>query len=163
MTDSDFTALPRWKTGSRYAHPYATDQSSGTRSDVLDGNAFDFIGNPAGNAFATAPDLVRFVRALSGDSLLNAAYREIFLTAKLPRPPLPAKPPLPAVTPFEGYGPSNFVINGRRVAGHLGAAPGVSTGVDWYSDASLTVVSLSNYDPSPDANVNQTLRGILTS
>jgi hypothetical protein len=94
---------------------------------------------------------------------LNAAYREIFLTAKLPRPPLPAKPPLPAVTPFEGYGPSNFVMNGRRVAGHLGAAPGVSTGVDWYSDASLTVVSLSNYDPSPDANVNQTLRGILTS
>lgn len=156
MTDSDFTTLPRWRTGSRYAHPYATDQSSGTRSDALDGDAFDYIGNPAGNAFATAPDLVRFVRALSGDTLLNAAYREIFLTAKLPRPPLPA------VTPFEGYGPSTFVINGRRVAGHLGAAPGVSTGVDWYSDAGLTVVSLSNYDPSPDANVNQTLRGILT-
>jgi hypothetical protein len=38
----------------------------------------------------------------------------------------------------------------------------VSTGVDWYSDAGLTVVSLSNYDPSPDASVNQTLRGILT-
>lgn len=162
MTDSDFTTLPQWKSGSRYAHPYATDRSSGTRSDALDGNAFDYIGNPAGNAFATATDLVRFVRALSGDSLLDVAYREIFLTAKLPRPPMPAMPPLPAVVPFEGYGPSHFVINAHRVAGHLGAAPGVTTGVDWYADAGWTVVCLSNYDPSPDANVNQTLRGILT-
>jgi CubicO group peptidase (beta-lactamase class C family) len=162
MTDSDFTTLPQWRSGGRYAHPYPTDQS-GTRNDALNGDAFGYIGNPAGNALATAPDLVRFARALTGGTLLDAPYREIFLTPKLPRPPLPAKPGLPAVTPFAGYAPDNFLINGRWVAGHGGGAPGVSTGVDWYPGAGWTVVSLSNYDGSPDANVNQRLRQILTS
>lgn len=162
MTAADFTTLPRWRSGSRFAHPYPTDRS-GTRTDALDGDAFPYVGNPAGNAFATAPDLVRFVRALSGDKLLNVAYRNVFLTPKLPRPPLPAAGGKPAVTPFEGYGQSHFVINGRRVAGHLGAAPGVSAGVDWYPDAGWTVVALTNYDVSPDVQINQTLRAILTS
>ncbi|GAA4697651.1 serine hydrolase domain-containing protein [Phytohabitans rumicis] len=162
MTDSDFTTLPQWKSGSRYAHPYPTDRS-GTRNDALDGDAFSYIGNPAGNAFATAPDLVRFALALRGDTLLDAAYREIFLTPKLPRPPQAAKPGLPAVTPFVSYAAANSLINGRWVAGHGGGAPGVSTGVDWYPGAGWTVVGLSNYDGSPDANVNQRLRPILTS
>ncbi len=162
MTDSDFTTLPRWKSASRYAHPYPTDQS-GTRNDALDGDAFAYIGNPAGNAFATTADLVRFARALSGDTLLDAAYREIFLAPKLPRPPLEAKPGLPAVTPFVSYAPAKLLINGRWVAGYGGGAPGVATGVDWYPGAGWTVVSLSNYDGSPDTDVNQRLRQILTS
>ena len=162
MTDSDFTTLPQWKSGSRYAHPYPTDQS-GTRNDALDGDAFGYIGNPAGNAFASAADLVRFAQALSCDALLNAAYREIFLTPKLPRAPLAAKPGLPAVTPFVSYASANSLINGRWVAGHGGGAPGVATGLDWYPGAGWTVVSLSNYDGSPDADVNQRLRPILTS
>ncbi|MBF9129569.1 beta-lactamase family protein [Plantactinospora sp. S1510] len=159
MTDSDFTTLPQWKSGSRYAHPYPTDQS-GTRNDALDGKAYVYIGNPAGNAFATAADLVRFARALNGGTLLNAVYREIFLTPKLPRLP---RPDLPAVTPFASYAPDNFLINGRLVVGRGGAAPGVTTGVDWYPGTGWTAVNLSNYDRSPNADVNQRLRQILTS
>lgn len=34
MTDSDFTTLPQWRSGSRYAHPYPTDQS-GKRYDPV--------------------------------------------------------------------------------------------------------------------------------
>ena len=162
MTDSDFTTLPQWRSGSRYAHPYPTDQS-GRRYDALDGNAFVYIGNPAGNALATAADLVRFVRALNGGTLLDAPYREIFLSPKLPKPPLPAKPGLPAVTPFAGYAPDLFLINGRWIAGHGGGAPGVTTGVDWYPGTAWTAVNLSNYDGSLNADVNQRLRQILTS
>lgn len=75
-TDSDFTTLPQWKSGSRYAHPYPTDQS-GKRYDALDGNAFVYVGNLAGNALATAADLVRFdlVRACCGASASLAARR----------------------------------------------------------------------------------------
>jgi CubicO group peptidase (beta-lactamase class C family) len=159
MTDSDFTTLPQWKSGSRYAHPYPTDQS-GKRYDALDGNAFAYIGNPAGNAFATAADLVRFARALNGGTLLDAPYREIFLTPKLPRPP---RPDWPAATPFLTYASDNFLINGRWVAGHSGVAPGVTTGVDWYPGTGWTAVNLSNCDRPPNADVNLRLRQILTS
>jgi len=159
MTDSDFTTLPQWRSGSRYAHPYPADQS-GSRYDALDGDAFVYIGNPAGNALATAADLVRFARALNGGALLDAPYREVFVTPKLPKPP---RPDLPEVTAFTGYAPDNFLINDRWVAGHGGAAPGVTTGVDWYPGTGWTAVNLSNYDVSPNADVSQRLRQILTS
>ncbi|MCP2322247.1 CubicO group peptidase (beta-lactamase class C family) [Hamadaea flava] len=162
MTDADFTTLPQWRSGSRYAHPYPTDQL-GKRYDALDGDAYVYIGNPAGNALATAPDLVSFARALNDGTLLNAVYRDVFVTPKLPKPPLPAKPGLPPVTPFASYAPDNFLINGRWVAGHGGAAPGVSTSVDWYPGTEWTAVALSNYDMSPIPGVNQRLRQILTS
>jgi CubicO group peptidase (beta-lactamase class C family) len=159
MTDSDFTTLPEWRSGGRYAHPYPTDQS-GQRHDALDGNAFVHIGSPAGNAFATAADLVRFARALDGGTLLSGPYREIFLSPKVPRPP---RPDWPGATPFLTYASDNFLVNGRWVAGRSGAAPGVTTGVDWYPGTGWTAVSLSNYDKSPNADVNLRLRQILTS
>jgi CubicO group peptidase (beta-lactamase class C family) len=162
MTGSDFTTLPQWKSGSRYAHPYPTDQS-GKRYDALDGDAFVYIGNPAGNAFATAADLVHFARALLGGTLLKGPYREIFLSPKLPSTPPPAEPSQPALVPFATYASDAFLINGRWSAGHGGAAPGVSTGLQWYPGTSWVAVKLSNYDGSTTSTIDQHLRQILTS
>jgi CubicO group peptidase (beta-lactamase class C family) len=165
MTDSDFTTQSQWKSGSRYAHPYPTDQS-GTRNDALDRDAFAYIGNPAGNAFATATDLVRFARALRDGTLLDAAYREIFLSPKMPLKPLPWEPGLPAIaiTPFGTYAPSASLINGRWAAGHNGGAPGVSTNLDWYPGTGWVAVKLSNYDEGSESRtIDQKLRQILTS
>jgi CubicO group peptidase (beta-lactamase class C family) len=162
MTSADFTLLSRWKTDRRFAHPYPTDES-GKRYDALDRDMFGLIGSPAGNAFATAPDLVRFVRALNDGTLLSATYRDVFVTPKFAQPSLPAKPGLPAVVNFNGYGADSAIINGVLITGHLGGAPGVSTSAEWYPGRGWTAVHLGNYDPTPGANVNSELRQVLTS
>jgi len=165
MTDSDFTTLPQWKAGRRYAHPYPADQS-GNRVDALDGNDFAYIGNPAGNAFASAPDLVRFARALLGGTLLNAAYREVFLSPKSAMPPLPPKPGQPAppkTISFGTYAPAASLINGQWVVGHNGGAPGVSTNLDWYPGTGWVAVKLSNYDLTTTTGIDERLHQILTS
>ncbi|WUJ71692.1 beta-lactamase family protein [Kribbella soli] len=162
MTSADFTLLSRWRTDRRFAHPYPTDES-GKRYDALDGNMFGVIGSPAGNAFATAPDLVRFVKALNDGTLLSPAWRDVFVTPKFAMPTLPAKPGLPEVINFVGYGADSAIINGALITGHLGGAPGVSTSAEWYPSRGWTAVHLGNYDPTPGANVNQELRQVLTS
>jgi CubicO group peptidase (beta-lactamase class C family) len=157
MADSDFYTRPQWQAGRRFAHPYATDPSSGTRSDVVDQTVF--IGNPAGNAFATAPDLVRFARALLGGTLLDAPYREVFLS---PKAPLPPKAEEPAAVPFGTYSATAALINGSWVVGHNGAAPGSSTNLDWYPGGGWVAVKLSNYDVPTTQAVDLRLHEILT-
>jgi CubicO group peptidase (beta-lactamase class C family) len=161
MTSAGFTTLDEWRSGSRFAHPYPTDES-GKRYDALDGDAFGVIGTPAGNAFANAPELVRFVRALNDGTLLSTAYRDVVVTPKFPMPPMPAKPGLPEVINFVGYGADSSIINGGLITGHLGGAPGVSTSTEWYPGRGWTAVCLGNYDQAPGANVNQELRRVLT-
>lgn len=46
----------------------------------------------SGNAFSSAPDLVRFRRALSGYELLDPVHTELTLSPKVPRVPVPAGP-----------------------------------------------------------------------
>jgi CubicO group peptidase (beta-lactamase class C family) len=162
MTDSDFTTLPEWKAGRRHAHPYPAD-ASGARVDALDGTDVAYIGNPAGNAFATGADLVRFVRALLDGTLLDAPYRDIFLSPKLPSTPPPTEPNQPALIPFASYAPDAFLLNGRWSYGHGGAAPGMSTGLQWYPGTSWVAVKLGNYDGPITSTIDQQLRQILTS
>jgi CubicO group peptidase (beta-lactamase class C family) len=162
MASSDFTLLDRWRTDRRFAHPYPTDQD-GKRYDALDGDAYGVIGTPAGNAFANAPDLVRFVRALNDGTLLSTSWRDVFVTPKVSMGTLPAKPGLPEIISFTGYGMDSSILNGGLITGHTGGAPGISTATEWYPNRGWTVVCLGNYDPGPGANPNQELRQILTS
>ncbi|TDW19668.1 serine hydrolase domain-containing protein [Kribbella kalugense] len=162
MTSADFTTRTQWRTDSRFAHPYPTD-ASGQRYDATDGDMYGFIGTPAGNAFANAADLVRFVRALNDGTLLSTTYRDVFVTPKFAMPTLPAKPGLPEVINFVGYGADSAIVNGTLITGHLGGAPGVSTSTEWYPGRGWTAVHLGNYDPTPGANVNQELRQVLSS
>ncbi|MGW6279379.1 serine hydrolase domain-containing protein [Kribbella sp. NPDC055071] len=162
MASADFTTLTQWRTDRRFAHPYPTD-AAGKRYDALDGNMFGFIGTPAGNAFATAADLVRFVRSLNDGTLVSTTYRDVFVTPKFAMPALPPKPGLPEILNFVGYGADSAILNGTLITGHLGGAPGVSTSAEWYPGRGWTAVHLGNYDSTPGANVNQELRQLLTS
>jgi len=165
MTASDFYTKPQWRDDPRIAHPYtAQNQPAGQRVDAIDGS-FLYVGSPAGNAFSSAPDLVRFQRALLGHELLDPVHTELTLSPKVPRAPVPAGPGVPAQLPFDSYATTTALINGRWAVGHSGAAPGVDTDLDWFPDLDWTAVTLSNYDPpGPGAapGLGATARALIT-
>ncbi|NUS16201.1 MAG: beta-lactamase family protein [Streptomyces sp.] len=165
MTASGFYTLPQWRADRRIAHPYTTqNQPSGQRADALEG-PFSYIGSPAGNALASAPDLVRFKRALLGHKLLDPVHTELTLSPKVPRAPMPAQPGVPVQFPFDSYATSTDVVNGHWAVGHSGGAPGVWTNLDWFPDLDWTAVFLSNYDmlgPTPGAGPAATARALVT-
>ncbi|MFE7245827.1 serine hydrolase domain-containing protein [Streptomyces sp. NPDC057580] len=166
MTASDFYTVPQWRADRRIAHPYTSqNQPAGQRVDALEGHYFFYIGSPAGNAFASASDLVRFKGALLSHKLLDPVYTELTLSPKVPRAPMPAKPGLPAQFPFDSYATTTAIVNGRWAVGHSGAAPGVSTNLDWFPDLDWTAVILSNYDmpgPTRGAGPATTARALIT-
>ncbi|SHG89641.1 serine hydrolase domain-containing protein [Streptoalloteichus hindustanus] len=167
MTRSDYYTRPQWLADERIAHPYML-QESGERVDgvrhldkggkpgkipgggqIPGGNnsARNFIGTAAGNGFSTAPDLVRFARALTGHKLLNRAYTELFVGGKHtgPRPHV-GNPDPAAQESFMAYGVTASVFNNQRLIGHGGGIAGGSTNWTIYLDSDWTGVILSNYD-----------------
>ncbi|CAG7650348.1 serine hydrolase domain-containing protein [Actinacidiphila bryophytorum] len=165
MTSSDFYTAPQWRADRRIAHPYTSqNQPSGQRVDALEGT-FSLIGSPAGNALASAPDLIRFKRALLSHKLLDPVYTELTLSPKVPRAPMPAGPGVPAQFPFDSYATTTDIVNNHWAVGHSGAAPGVWTNLDWFPDLDWTAVFLSNYDmpgPTPGAGPAITARALIT-
>jgi CubicO group peptidase (beta-lactamase class C family) len=149
MTRSAFYTRPQRLTDDRIAHPY-TLLPSGERVDVLerpDLFGAPFIGEPAGDAFATAPDMVRFAQALSGSRLLDSAHTALMLSGKQPLPRSPGTP-AGASPPLQAYGPSAGIVNGQRIVGHGGGTMGESTGIEIHLDSGWVVVILCNYgDP----------------
>lgn len=159
MTSSGFFTKPQWQSDRRIAHPYSRP-TPGPRVDIVDQEGL-FVGRPDGDAFATAPDLVRFVRALLDGTLLAPAYVDLVTGAKFPAATLPAKPGLPAKALYEAYGPAATLRNGKWAVGHNGGSGGVSTLVEWYPDAQCVAVKLSNYDPQDTMVVDDEIQGIL--
>lgn len=108
---------------------YLHDPEGGYRANVRE----IMPASADGGLRTTAPDLVRFDRALAGDVLLSADSRQRMLTP---------------------VGPAPFLASGwftQRVAGHLavghgGGAPGINAEFRRYPDDGLTVIVLSNYD-----------------
>lgn len=89
--------------------------------DVTGDNCF--IGRPAGNAFSTAPDMIRFAHALSDGRLLSPAHANLMTSGKIPIPPqgnqsdIDAYPDLDWVAVMlNNYGASN-AFNPDRAAG----------------------------------------------
>lgn len=158
MAASGFFTKPQWESDRRIAHPYPR-QPSGQRTDGVDQEIF--IGLPDGNAFASAPDLVRFVSALLGGKLLAPAFIDLVVGAKVPVASLPAKPGLPAKDIYEAYGPAATLRDGKWAVGHNGGSQGKSTLVEWYA-GDWTAVKLSNYDPQDTMIVDDEIQGILT-
>ncbi len=95
-------------------------------------------GNPAGGAWSTAEDLVRFAAALRSGKLLDARS-----VARMtgPRAATGRGP-----DQHYGYGLQVCTVQGKRAFGHFGGFPGVSTGLEVYPGQGYTVVILSNYD-----------------
>jgi CubicO group peptidase (beta-lactamase class C family) len=146
MTRTDFYTRPQWLTDARIAHPYTLD-SSGQRVDALrtgQGASRMFIGTGGGNAFSTAPDLVRFACALKDGTLLSPAYAELFMSAKVPARPKGNS--APTFQSFVAYGAPTPVINNHWLFGHGGGAAGESTNWTIYRDLDWCGVILSNYD-----------------
>jgi CubicO group peptidase (beta-lactamase class C family) len=156
MTRSDFYTRPKWLTDPRIAHPYGAPggkSNPGGQVTDLTGQE-DFIGSPAGNAFATAPDMVRFARALTGGLLLSPAWAGVMTSAKVALSPQLTRnqwPPnqLAAV----GYCPEIRIVNDQTVFGHTGGAAGESAAVNIYPDLDWVTVILSNYTITSDVQL----------
>ena len=96
-------------------------------------------GCPAGGGFSTVRDMLRFAEALRGNKLLGAQMMQTVLTGKVG---------IEGAPPFvkQAYGFSERIMNGKRVVGHNGGAPGISADFKVFWEDGWTVVVLSNYD-----------------
>ncbi|MFI6299696.1 serine hydrolase domain-containing protein [Nonomuraea sp. NPDC050790] len=157
MKRSAYYTRPQWLTDERIAHPYML-QEDGSRIDgvrnldkggtlgVKGSNAArGFIGGGGGNAFASAPDLLRFAWALKNHKLLNRAYTEMWLSPKISGPSLGPPDPRRGES-FQAYGPIASIYNNQRVITHGGGIAGGSTSWSIYLDTEWTAVLLANYD-----------------
>jgi CubicO group peptidase (beta-lactamase class C family) len=102
-------------------------------------------GSPAGGGYSTAPDLLKFARALRAHKFMSAELTELVTSPKVPMTgsPRPAK---------YGYGFSTEEVSGKEIRGHSGggANSGINSSMEIFWDGSYTVIVLGNYD-SPAA------------
>jgi CubicO group peptidase (beta-lactamase class C family) len=147
MSQSDFYTRPQWLTDPRIAHPYGTAGGKGQPGGpVIDlTSQEDFIGGPAGNAFATAPDMIRFARALTSGRLVGPAWTGVMTSVKVPLTPQQAHQWPPSQLAAFGYGPEIRIVNDQTVFGHTGGAAGETAAINIYPDRDLVTVFLSNY------------------
>jgi CubicO group peptidase (beta-lactamase class C family) len=129
------------------------DQSIGyTRQEekwVANFDSLPLMGSSAGGGDSTAPDLLRFDQALRGHKLLNEELTNTIVTPKVDVPDEPDK---------YGYGFMENHVDGKRVVGHGGGAPGMNANLDMYWDTGYTVVVLANLDPPIAQQVNNYIR-----
>jgi CubicO group peptidase (beta-lactamase class C family) len=93
-------------------------------------------GGPAGGGYSTTEDLLRFSIALRTNKLLSSRYTEIVTTGKVTGGP-----------GKYGYGFSEEILNGKRIFGHNGGAPGVAADMSIFPESGHVAVVLMNYDP----------------
>jgi CubicO group peptidase (beta-lactamase class C family) len=93
-------------------------------------------GGPAGGAYSTVGDMLRFDAALRAHRLLDRKHTEVVLAGKVEYRP-GAK---------YAYGFANDTAASERIVFHDGGANGVSAEFDMYPDIGYTVVVLSNLD-----------------
>ncbi|MBI2760694.1 MAG: beta-lactamase family protein [Chloroflexi bacterium] len=133
---------------------YTHDGPDGLSLDTQPNSfALPYRGNPSGGGYTTAPDLLRFDRALRGHLLLSPEYTDIITTDKV-------STALGSGNRY-AYGFGDDRVNGARIVWHNGGAPGVSAWLDMYFDLGYTAAILSNYDMAA-MPVASWLRRILT-
>jgi CubicO group peptidase (beta-lactamase class C family) len=111
-------------------------------------------GNPAGGAYSTAGDMLRFAAALRARRLLDRAYTEL-----VTGPQVKAEGP-PEL--FYGYGFRVVTINGQRAYGHGGSVPGGNSELFIFPDKDLTVIVLANDDPPSASKIATPICELLT-
>ncbi|MGE5625253.1 MAG: serine hydrolase [Bacillota bacterium] len=109
-------------------------------------------GSSAGGGYSTVEDMLHFAEALQSGKLLNKQYTEMALTATVATPIPGSK---------YGFGMGESRVNGVRIVGHNGGAPGVQGVLDIYPDLGYVVVILANYDDAM-TSVDERLRYELT-
>lgn len=100
-------------------------------------NSLPLMGSSAGGGDSTAPDLLRFDLALRSHKLLSADLTNLVITGKA------------EVVPGEkyAYGFDERFVEGKRVVGHGGGAPGMNCDLRMYWDSGYTVIVMSNFSP----------------
>lgn len=110
-------------------------------------------GGPAGGGYSTVEDFFKFSLAIRSHLLLSPESTVNLLEGKV------ARPDKPDIT--YAYGWQNVFINGHRIVGHSGGAPGISAQFDLYLDLGYMTVVLANYDTVIAPRVANILRECL--
>jgi CubicO group peptidase (beta-lactamase class C family) len=160
MTGSAFYTRPQWLTDTHIAHPYMT-LADGSQVDAVrnldkdspyPGNSKNpgrtFIDAPGDGGFATAPDLVRFARALGDGTVLDRPYAELLTGAKFPHFAQEGQP-APALPSFMAYSMPVHIVNGQWVWSRGGGNPGVGANWTIYPYTGWVGVILSDIDGVP--------------
>jgi CubicO group peptidase (beta-lactamase class C family) len=105
-------------------------------------------GSSAGGGDSTAPDLLKFDKALRSHKLLSADLTNTVLNGKVETDG----------DEKYAYGFEESHVDGKRVVGHGGGAPGMNANLDMYWDSGYTVVVLCNLDPPIAQQVNRYIR-----
>nr|ADU56125.1 hypothetical protein CA915-4 [uncultured organism CA915] len=147
MTGAGFYTKPQWLTDPHIAHPYMTVAGGGMVDAVrhlhkdspspsmLGKNpGRGFIDAPGDGGFATAGDLVRFARALTGGTLLDRSWVDVLTAARTPL----------GGTSFAAYGIATDILNGQWVYQRAGGNPGVGANWSIYPNTGWVGVILSN-------------------
>ncbi|MGH9161238.1 MAG: serine hydrolase domain-containing protein [Vicinamibacteraceae bacterium] len=146
MARTGFYTRPDVLSAYDIARPYALDRMSGERFDFTTSERFSFVGTPAGGAYSTVGELLKFVRALGQDGpLLGAAFVDLATSGKTVVPPEGERDPWLQGS-FYGYGFGASIFNSRRLFGHTGGGPGVGDSYNVYPDLDWVSVILGNYE-----------------
>ncbi|MFB9834334.1 serine hydrolase domain-containing protein [Actinoallomurus acaciae] len=152
MTGSAFVTRPQWLTDGHIAHPYMKladgnvvdavrnlDESSPDPNVLGKNPGRAFIDAPGDGGFATAPDLVRFARALGDGTVLDRPWADVLTAAKIPHGP----------KGFGAYGIPVSIVNGQWMYQRAGGNPGVSANWNIYPYTGWVGVILGNCDGVP--------------
>ncbi|MDH4221909.1 MAG: beta-lactamase family protein [candidate division Zixibacteria bacterium] len=108
-------------------------------------------GGPAGGGYSTVEDLWRFDTALRNNKLISKKYFDILTTGKTQRGP----------GVMYAYLFQDRKVNGQRIIGHGGGAPGINANLDMYLDSGYTVAVMANYDQAAGM-VSEKIEKLLT-
>lgn len=143
MRRTDLYTRPYVRSHDDVARWYMTGPS-GERQDMISSEHFGFVGGPADGIYTTIGDMLRFVRALWDETLLDRAALELATSGKEPMPDREGA--LPNLYRCYGYGFFDAFVGNVRVLGHTGSGLGRNNNLDIFGDAEWVALVLGNSD-----------------
>ncbi|MGW3350817.1 serine hydrolase domain-containing protein [Nonomuraea rubra] len=160
MTRTGFYTRPQVLAADDIAHSYTVDRKTGKLVDFTTSQMFPYVGLPAGGAFSTAGELLKFVTALREDgTLLRHAFTELATSGKTVVPS--EEDPLLMCSHY-GYGFATHIFDFHRLFGHTGGGPGVGASYNLYPDLDWVSVVLGNYDSTATKPIVAKERRLIT-
>lgn len=111
-------------------------------------------GTSAGGGDSTVGDLLRFAQALRSYKLLNRELTDVITTGKVQMDP--GDP-----SQKYGYGFGESRVNGHRLVGHNGGAPGMNADFEIYWNEGYVIAVLANLDPPAAGQVAEYIQNQL--
>jgi len=138
MINSDCYEVDRPVPNLAIGYTYANYDGMFDQEGGLHNNLFMHVvrGGPAGGGYSTVEDLLNFDIALRNNKLMSRESFDLMSTGKVERRP----------GNMYAYLIQDKDVNGQRVVGHGGGAPGINAALDMYMDSGYTVAVMSNYD-----------------